>query len=65
MKSAKDSDSVEEIRAKIDGLSKAAEGFSTRIYQEAQANAAQNNEAQDGNDSNGGDDVQDAEVVED
>ena len=65
LKSAKDSDSVEEIRAKIDGLSKAAEGFSTRIYQEAQANAAQNNEAQDGNDSNGGDDVQDAEVVED
>ena len=65
LKSVKDSDNVDEIRAKIDGLSKAAEGFSTRIYQEAQANAAQNNEAQDGNDSNGGDDVQDAEVVED
>ncbi|MCP1225080.1 molecular chaperone DnaK [Sebaldella sp. S0638] len=66
LKGVKDSDNVEDIRAKIDGLSKAAEGFSTRIYQEAQANAAQNNEAQGGNDSNGSDDdVQDAEVVED
>ncbi len=65
LKSVKDSDNVDEIRAKIDGLSKAAEGFSTRIYQEAQASAAQNDEAQGGNDSNGSDDVQDAEVVED
>ena len=65
LKSVKDSDNVDEIRAKIDGLSKAAEGFSTRIYQEAQANAAQNGEAQGGNDSDGSDDVQDAEVVED
>ena len=65
LKSVKDSDDVDEIRAKIDGLSKAAEGFSTRIYQEAQANAAQNGEAQGGNDSDGSDDVQDAEVVED
>ena len=66
LKTAKDSDNVEEIRAKIDGLSKAAEGFSTRIYQDAQASAAQSSEAQGGNDSNGSDDdVQDAEVVED
>lgn len=65
LKNVKDSDNVDEIRAKIDGLSKAAEGFSTRIYQETQANAAQNDEAQGGNDSNGSDDVQDAEVVED
>ncbi|WP_435308913.1 molecular chaperone DnaK [Sebaldella termitidis] len=65
LKSVKDSDNVDEIRAKIDGLSKAAEGFSTRIYQEAQANAAQNGEAQGGNDSDGSDNVQDAEVVED
>ncbi|MDR2879426.1 MAG: Hsp70 family protein, partial [Fusobacteriales bacterium] len=65
LKNVKDSDDADEIRAKIDGLSKAAEGFSTRIYQEAQANAAQNDGAQGGNDSNGSDDVQEAEVVED
>ena len=65
LKNVKDSDDVEEIRGKIDGLSKAAEGFSTRIYQEAQANAAQNNDAQGTDDSNGSDDVQDAEIVED
>jgi molecular chaperone DnaK len=64
LKNVKDSDNMEEIRAKIEGLSKAAEGFSTRIYQEAQANASQNSEAQNGNDSNDSDDVQDAEIVD-
>lgn len=66
LKTAKDSDNMDEIRGKIDALSKAAEGFTTRVYQEAQAAAAQSSEAQGGNDSgNNDDEVQDAEVVED
>ncbi|WP_067140914.1 molecular chaperone DnaK [Oceanivirga salmonicida] len=46
LKKVKDSDDVNEIRAKIDELGKVAQGFATRIYQEAaKANAEANPDA--------------------
>ncbi|MBP9477670.1 MAG: molecular chaperone DnaK [Sebaldella sp.] len=64
LKEVKDTDNLEDIRAKIDELSKASQGFATRLYQDAQqANAAQG-DAQGGEDKQD-DEVQDAEVVED
>ena len=64
LKEVKDTDNLEDIRAQIDELSKASQGFATRLYQDAQqANAAQG-DAQGGEDKQD-DEVQDAEVVED
>ena len=64
LKEVKDTDNLEDIRAKIDELSKASQGFATRLYQDAQqANAAQG-DAQGGEDKQD-DEVQDAVVVED
>ena len=46
LKKVKDSDDINEIRAKIDGLSKVTQGFATRVYQEAaKENATPNNDA--------------------
>ncbi|CAM3117395.1 molecular chaperone DnaK [Streptobacillus ratti] len=41
LKKVKDSENIEEIRAGIEGLSKASEAFAMRIYQAAQASQAQ------------------------
>lgn len=42
LKKVKDSEDVNEIKAKIDELAKAAQGFATRIYQEAAKNNQEN-----------------------
>ncbi len=50
LKKVKDSDDITEIKAKIDELAKTAQGFATRIYQEAAKNnqGAENAEKQTG-----------------
>ena len=50
LKKVKDSDDIAEIKAKIDELAKTAQGFATRIYQEASKNnqGAENAEKQTG-----------------
>ena len=50
LKKVKDSDDIAEIKAKIDELAKTAQGFATRIYQEAAKNnqGAENAEKQTG-----------------
>ena len=50
LKKVKDSDDITEIKAKIDDLAKTAQGFATRIYQEAAKNnqGAENAEKQTG-----------------
>ena len=66
LKKAKDGDNIEEIRKGIEELSKVSQGFATRLYQDAQAQAqaqqAQGGDSAQGNSAN--DDVQDAEVVD-
>ncbi|WP_068267464.1 molecular chaperone DnaK [Caviibacter abscessus] len=51
LKKVKDSEDISEIKAKIDELAKSAQGFATRIYQEAAKNnqSADPNNAQQGN----------------
>ena len=64
LKKVKDGDDVEAIRKGIEELSKAAQGFATRMYQEAaQAQAAQAGQTE-GNSGAGNDDVEEAEVVD-
>lgn len=64
LKKVKDGDDVEAIRKGIEELSKAAQGFATRMYQEAaQAQAAQAGQAE-GNSGAGNDDVEEAEAVD-
>ena len=60
---------LDEIRKNIEELSKASQGFATRLYQDAQAQAQANQNAgednnQDTGNSGNNDDVQDAEVVD-
>jgi len=66
LKKVKDEDNIEEIRKGIEELSKVSQGFATRLYQDAQAQAqaqqAQGGDSAQGNSAN--DDVQDAEVVD-
>ena len=66
LKKVKDGDNIEEIRKGIEELSKVSQGFATRLYQDAQAQAqaqqAQGGDSAQGNSAN--DDVQDAEVVD-
>ena len=66
LKKVKDGDNLEEIRKGIEELSKISQGFATRLYQDAQAQAqaqqAQGGDSAQGNSAN--DDVQDAEVVD-
>ncbi len=66
LKKVKDGDNIEEIRKGIEELSKVSQGFATRLYQDAQAQAqaqqAQGGDSSQGNSAN--DDVQDAEVVD-
>jgi len=69
LKKVKDSDNLDEIRKNIEELSKASQGFATRLYQDAQAQAQANQNAggdnnQDAGNSGNNDDVQDAEVVD-
>ena len=69
LKKVKDSDNLDEIRKNIEELSKASQGFATRLYQDAQAQAqAHQNVGGDNNQDTGNsgnnDDVQDAEVVD-
>ena len=69
LKKVKDSDNLDEIRKNIEELSKASQGFATRLYQDAQAQAQANqNTGEDNNQDTGNsgnnDDVQDAEVVD-
>jgi len=66
LKKVKDGDDLDAIRKGIEDLSKAAQGFATRMYQEAaQAHQAQGGQAEgNNNSSNGNDDVEDAEVVD-
>jgi len=66
LKKVKDGDDLDAIRKGIEDLSKAAQGFATRMYQEAaQAQqAAQGGEATGENNNSGADDVEDAEVVD-
>jgi len=69
LKKVKDSDNLDEIRKNIEELSKASQGFATRLYQDAQAQAQANQNAgednnQDTGNSGNNDDVQDAEVVD-
>ena len=63
LKKVKDSENLEEIRTKIEELTKVSQGFATRLYQEAQQAGAAQGEAQ--GEEKKDDDVQDAEVVED
>ena len=64
LKKVKDGDDLDAIRKGIEDLSKAAQGFATRMYQEAaQAQQAQGGQAE-GNSGAGNDDVEDAEVVD-
>ena len=54
LKKVKDSDDMNEIRTKIDGLSKVTQGFATRVYQEAaKENATPNNDNNSSNNTNG------------
>ena len=54
LKKVKDSDDMNEIRSKIDGLSKVTQGFATRVYQEAaKENATPNNDNNSSNNTNG------------
>ena len=56
---------MDAIRKGIEDLSKAAQGFATRMYQEAaQAHQAQGGEAAGENNNSSADDVEDAEVVD-
>ena len=65
LKKVKDGDDLDAIRKGIEDLSKAAQGFATRMYQEAaQAHQAQGGEAAGENNNSGADDVEDAEVVD-
>ena len=69
LKKVKDSDNLDEIRKNIEELSKASQGFATRLYQDAQAQAQTNQNTggdnnQDTGNSGNNDDVQDAEVVD-
>ena len=69
LKKVKDSDNLDEIRKNIEELSKASQGFATRLYQDAQAQAQANQNTggdnnQDAGNSGNNDDVQDAEVVD-
>ncbi|MDO5089238.1 MAG: molecular chaperone DnaK [Leptotrichiaceae bacterium] len=65
LKKVKDSDNLEDIRKNIEELSKVSQGFATRLYQEAaQKTEAEQGADKSGNDGNGNDDVQDAEVVD-
>ena len=66
LKKVKDGDDLDAIRKGIEDLSKAAQGFATRMYQEAaQAQqAAQGGETAGENNNSGADDVEDAEVVD-
>jgi len=65
LKKVKDGDDLDAIRKGIEDLSKAAQGFATRMYQEAaQAHQAQGGEAAGENNNPGADDVEDAEVVD-
>ena len=66
LKKLKDGDNIEEIRKGIEELSKVSQGFATRLYQDAQAQA-QAQQAQGGDsaqENSANDDVQDAEVVD-
>lgn len=49
LRKVKDSEDVSEIRAKIDEVAKVAQGFATRIYQEAAQNQQQNSNTNDNN----------------
>ena len=68
MKKVKDGDNLEEIRKGIEELSKASQGFATRLYQDAQAQAqaqqAQGGEGAGESNNSGANDVEDAEVVD-
>lgn len=68
LKKVKDGDNIEEIRKGIEELSKVSQGFATRLYQEAQAQAqaqqAQGGEAAGESNNSGANDVEDAEVVD-
>ncbi|WP_369716557.1 molecular chaperone DnaK [Leptotrichia alba] len=65
LKKVKDGDDLDAIRKGIEDLSKAAQGFATRMYQEAaQAHQAQGGEAAGENNNSSADDVEDAEVVD-
>jgi len=68
LKKVKDGDNIEEIRKGIEELSKVSQGFATRLYQDAQAQAqaqqAQGGEAAGESNNSGANDVEDAEVVD-
>ena len=65
LKKVKDGDDLDAIRKGIEDLSKAAQGFATRMYQEAaQAHQAQGGETAGENNNSSADDVEDAEVVD-
>ena len=68
LKKVKDGDNLEEIRKGIEELSKVSQGFATRLYQDAQAQAqaqqAQGGETAGESNNSGADDVEDAEVVD-
>ena len=68
LKKVKDGDNLEEIRKGIEELSKVSQGFATRLYQDAQAQAqaqqAQGGETAGESNNSGSDDVEDAEVVD-
>ena len=68
LKKVKDGDNIEEIRKGIEELSKVSQGFATRLYQDAQAQAqaqqAQGGETAGESNNSGANDVEDAEVVD-
>ena len=68
LKKVKDGDNIEEIRKGIEELSKVSQGFATRLYQDAQAQAqaqqAQGGETAGESNYSGANDVEDAEVVD-
>ena len=68
LKKVKDGDNIEEIRKGIEELSKVSQGFATRLYQDAQAQAqaqqAHGGEAAGESNNSGTNDVEDAEVVD-
>ena len=68
LKKLKDGDNLEEIRKGIEELSKVSQGFATRLYQDAQAQAqaqqAQGGETAGESNNSGANDVEDAEVVD-
>lgn len=59
LKKVKDSEDITEIRAKIDELAKAAQGFATRIYQEA----AKNNQANEQTAQQGTPESEEPEII--